>query len=444
MSLISDLIDETLSLTLFFVIGLLMAGFIAGNLGIRKNRIHLGLYDSGDLWRAWRVVMACGIGVATFSVATGLLATGIVASIGRIISSATSTHFLDGFYSENSVSCTSFIMGIALIGAAGALFGALAGVIQHSILGKTIDRPLAHWIKADIFVWAGALVISVTLGLMLGSVAGLTGLNFVLFLGGLIAGGVAADRVMSTAVEKILHAKYQAQPQYDVPKSKPTEPLIIGKLLRDGAALIIALAIVVGVISLLTMGGKREVNSKGAPAAAKQSDPTNPPAPQVTSKPKTPASAFCGEIEQQHPSNVYVCLGSEAGDPVAGGRNWLMTGEASAFTQIFSDGHSVVIHVSDGSNWDMSFAPPSNDQFQVGAYKNAVNRDARIDQATMHVRTNNVALRCGGSFEVLAFEYDNTTSKIKRLGINFVQTCNDTGAKLYGIVRVNMAPGELE
>ena len=436
MTLINDLIEQTFSLTLFFVIGLLLAGVIAGAVGIRRNRIHLGLYDAGDLWRAWFLVMACGIGVAILSVATGLLATGIVMAIGRIISSATSVHFLDGFYSESSVSCTSFILGMFMIAAAGSLFGALAGVIQRSMLGRVISRPPDHWIMANILVWTGSLVTSTFLGIMLGSVAGSTGLNSVLFLGGLVAGGIAADRVMSAAVEQILHNQYQTH--NELPSSLPWEPGRLGRLLKEGVALVILLAIVVGAISLMSIGGTRARSSRPVPTAVIRSDP------QLTATPNTSAATYCSEVERKHPSDTYVCMGSEPGDPVASGGNWVMTKESSTFSQLYADGHNVVIRVVDGSDWDLSFAAPSKEQLQIVAYENAANFEANIEQATMHVRASNAFLQCSGSFQVLTYEYDSTASTIKRLAINFVQTCNDTGAKLYGIIRINISPGDLQ
>jgi hypothetical protein len=443
--LLSSLTSETLQIVTYFFAGMVIASIIVSIWGVWTRQIGVSSSDLANLSSAWVVVMATGVAVVFVGVVTGLLGTGIVATIANAIKRATSGTSKP-FVSSGDFSWGNFLLLLGMIAIGVSIFSAIAGVVQWSILRKVIDRPVSRWVKGNVQAWTVGVAASLFLAVVMGQLVGLWGFNGALLLGGVITGGSVGEKVMLAGVEKILHERYERSQGND--EQVPQPPKLI-PLIASALVVIPSLAIV-SILALRAAGTFVESLRTPQPSVAQTivEVPTVEPTPTATVRPAIPASTFCDGVEQTHPSDTYVCVGSEQGDPVGAGGNWIMTAESSDFHLILADTSGVMVSIQEGSNtWTLSFAAPVDTLLTPGTYDIASNASA-TNFATLEVSSHSAGrvLSCVGQFEVLAFDhgdvdvntgYVNVTS----FAADFEQECDSSHATLYGKIRINI-PGK--
>lgn len=211
MSAIGGLVGETISLSSTFVIAMLIAGIVAAAAGYRRNSMQLEIYDAGQIWGPWFLVMGIGIGVVVLSLGFGLLSAGVIQAIGSAMNSAFSDNQGARYFREDEGTCTSFLLSLIMTAAFSVLFGAIAGTIHHSALKKVVDWPIRQFVRANIVIWVATITGSVFLAIFLGVVTGQLGITLALLLGGAAAGTFISDRFMSAVAETIMNRRYGSQ-----------------------------------------------------------------------------------------------------------------------------------------------------------------------------------------------------------------------------------------
>jgi hypothetical protein len=283
----------------------------------------------------------------------------------------------------------------------------------------------------------------------MGQLVGLWGFNGVLLLGGVITGGAVSAKVMSAGVEMILHERYERSQSSD--ESVPQPPKVIP--LIASALVVVPLLLVALIPALRATGTFVESLRPPQPSVAQPvvEVPTVESPPGVIGIPTIPASTFCSGVERIHPSDTYLCVGSETGDPVGAGRNWVMTAESSVFETIRADSREVMVRFQEGSYpWTLLFGAPKEELLIPGEYVYAKNA-AETYYATLEVTSNSAGprLSCHGRFEVLVFEHgeadvDPDRVDVTRFAADFVQECDGSEANLYGKVRINIPAPDSE
>jgi hypothetical protein len=286
----------------------------------------------------------------------------------------------------------------------------------------------------------------------MGQLVGLWGFNGALLLGGIITGGSVGEKVMSAGIELILHERYERSQGNDetVPQAPKVIPLVASALVVIPLLLIVS-SLVIRAATTLT---ERPNTPRRVVAQTVVEVPTvePTPTPTVISMPSVPAATFCDGVERTHPSDTYVCVGSETGDPVGAGGNWVMTAESSHFESILADGHEVMVRFQDSSNsWTLRFAAPIDQLLTPGAYEIASNA-TQTYFANLEVNSSLSAWRmsCVGRFDVLVYDHDGGADissgnvNIDRFAANFEQECDSSHATLYGTVRINVPANDTE
>ncbi len=203
-------------------------------------------------------------------------------------------------------------------------------------------------------------------------------------------------------------------------------------------------------IQLDTLLGSRPAPASGSQAMAGSSpavsepEPTPLPTPQkvvLTVASATIAIPYCKEAQAKGSinGNTYVCLSSEKGEYLGGGRAWLLTpadGEFSASGY----GHTLIVEVGKGQgSWHFEFAPSMGQPLKAGLYENASMLFS--SGAVINISGDSKGCDAGkttGKFEVLEAVYMiGNPSAIERLAVNFEYHCNGWAAPLWGALRFN-------
>jgi hypothetical protein len=181
-----------------------------------------------------------------------------------------------------------------------------------------------------------------------------------------------------------------------------------------------------------------------ASSAAPEPKPTPLPTPEkvaLTAASATIAIPYCKEAQANGSisGNTYVCLSSEKGEYLGGGRAWLLTpadGEFSANGY----GDTLILEVGKGQgNWHFEFAPPMGQPLKAGLYENA---DTKYSSGPrINISGGSAGCDAGkttGKFEVLEAVYTpGNPSVIERLAVNFEYHCNGWAPPLWGALRFN-------
>jgi hypothetical protein len=295
------------------------------------------------------------------------------------------------------------------------------------------------------------IVASLLAAVFMGQLAGLWGLNGELLLGGLITGGSVGGKVTSAGLEVILREHHQRLQGNDeeVPQAPKIIPLVASALVVIPSPLVVFI--------LASLAATTPPESPGTPpgrVAQTMVEPTST----VVPVPTIPASTFCTEVERTHASDTYVCVGSEPGDPVGAGGNWVMTAESSDFESIKATSRIVIVRIQDGSNpWFLQFEAPAGKLLVPAVYDAASTsfRDGKHLATWSHLATLDLTSRfasmhpCTGRLEVRVFDHSEADDasdlvNVNRFAANFEQGCGDSHTTLYGTIRINVPADETE
>jgi hypothetical protein len=134
---------------------------------------------------------------------------------------------------------------------------------------------------------------------------------------------------------------------------------------------------------------------------------------------------------------TFVCLSSEAGDPVGRGRMYLLLPGDGTFTALLAAGRlEVSTPAADG--WSLEFGPRLGQPLQVGTYPNArENGSIRHPWVRAHPFQASTIYDVTAQFEILELAAD-AEGRITRLAINFEQRTTIEGSgMLAGAIRIN-------
>jgi hypothetical protein len=419
---LGKLTDATLQYVGFYIAAMLIGGIMGATSVMRRNSSPISRYDAGNLWSAWLLLMACGIGVVFLSVAAGLVGAGLVIVIVSAASRAGANGTAAGastYIPAAGFSWPHLILLLGMIAVATSILATVAGVVQWSILQRVIDRPIRRWITGNVLAWTGTIVVGLFVGVMLGQVLGLAGLNGALFVSGLFAGGIVADKVLTAAIQKASNSSSEMSPDGGQQRRFMPVPMVAG---------ILAVVPIVWVIGISASGVSNALNVQSRARAT--------PMPTAVPTPNASAATYCAGVEHKRPSDSYVCIGSEPGDPVGFGSNWLITQKQGKLGWS-SDGHSVSVTENQGRSWSLYFAAMPGEQLHEGAYENTANLLMGETRPILDVHTSG-KYYCFGRFDVLVLEYEKNTGDLVNFAANFEQRCEGAGAGLQGIVRYHI------
>ncbi len=199
---------------------------------------------------------------------------------------------------------------------------------------------------------------------------------------------------------------------------------------------------------LITQLGKYELDRRypngSNPAAQRVAEPPTPSAPTATATP-VPSSAadFCRQAPELVGRSTYLCMSSEAGDYIGGGRNYMFTEDEAVFTSRLAYDGGVETFVQESDQRDLTFAPPKGSQLQKGTYEDAQRAPFRegkhpgIDIGGAGRGCNEIT----GRFTILEFSYDYATGAIQHLAVDFEQHCEGGDPALYGQLRYHATLG---
>jgi hypothetical protein len=165
---------------------------------------------------------------------------------------------------------------------------------------------------------------------------------------------------------------------------------------------------------------------------------TNPIVLHSTATASIPAA--CVSALQAHPS--VVCLASDTGDALGGGKVKIITPQELAF-DITVSGHYLDVSLGEGaSSWQMQFAPPAGAPLRAGLYSPADSLSPATANALISVYGNGFSCdsnQAVGDFEISDLIYQPDDPNVLTLALSFVFHCQGTEPALRGVIHLNQA-----
>jgi hypothetical protein len=202
----------------------------------------------------------------------------------------------------------------------------------------------------------------------------------------------------------------------------------------DGQSLLLDNLVTVAPVSTQVPGSSGFLDSEKATMA-----PANPIV--LHSKASASIPPTCESALREHPS--VVCLASDAGDVLGGGKVKIITPQDLAFV-ITVSGHYLDISLGEGaSSWQMQFAPPAGAPLRAGLFSPADSLSPATANALISVYGNKVSCdvnQAVGDFEISDLLYQPDDPNVLTLALSFVFHCQGTAPALRGVVHLNQAP----
>ena len=193
---------------------------------------------------------------------------------------------------------------------------------------------------------------------------------------------------------------------------------------------------------LLSQLGKFELDARypngSNPAVARVAPPPaiSTPGPGIA----VPAPALCNDA----PGYTYLCMSSEAGDPIGGGRSLLLTETDAGFSATYNDIVGLQVNVKADEHWTLEFTTQKSGGLAPGIYTQISGTPGPTsNQGLLTVRGSRPS--CGvqttGPFQILEFEYDQSTHTVTRFAANFEQHCTANGPAIRGAIHLHSNAG---
>jgi hypothetical protein len=183
-------------------------------------------------------------------------------------------------------------------------------------------------------------------------------------------------------------------------------------------------------------------------APATPRPPTQPPLPSATpaappppTRTPNPRFGACGREPEMAAQSTFLCVDSELGDPVGGGRKWRLTPADGPFTVRFTRDHAVEVRTTEADPWDLVFQVPYGLQLMPGGSFERIDLDDPVSTDELGLVIQGQGTACDqvtGHVAILALQYQGDT--ITLFAADFEQHCAGDPPGLYGSVLYQAGP----
>lgn len=191
-------------------------------------------------------------------------------------------------------------------------------------------------------------------------------------------------------------------------------------------------------------GGSSSGRSRdiGRPSTAPPAAPGDP----AGGEPSSPGTKIeFGDLGQvcDAEDTTFVCLASQSGDSIGGGRDLLLTAENSKISWRRNYDGGLSISILGDDHWSLDFAPPEGEELVPGRYTGA-HRFPFQGSRRPGLSVVGAGRGCNtltGSFEILMVHYDRN-GDVDAFAADFEQHCDGRGPALLGRVFINVEKGD--